>query len=66
MAANKAAAAAAAVMEEWIFCENASYDVDFFVSFSVGKRERLEGLLLLRTSLWVRAADWPARDAWKA
>ena len=65
MAANRAAAAAAAVMEEWIFCENAS-DVDLFVSFSVGKRERLEGLLLLRTSLWVRAADWPARDAWKA
>ena len=74
---NRAAAAVAAVMEEWIFCEkNASAAVMeewiFFceinasdVSFSEdGKRERLDGqLLLLRIP---RAAEWPVRDAWKA
>ncbi len=70
MATNKAAAAAAAVMEDWI-CEDddVSDDVDFVgVSFSVGNREILldEGLLL--RSFCARA-EWPdrgARKAWEA
>ena len=54
MATNKAAAAAAAVMEEWI-CEDNDVseddDVDFVgVSLSVGNREMmLEGLMLRTT-----------------
>lgn len=62
MATNKAAAAAAAVMEEWI-CEDddVSDDVD---SFSAENREMLEGLLL-RTFCCTRA-EWPNRDARKA
>lgn len=69
MARNKAAAAAAAVMDEWIPFKNG--DASDVISSSVAKREALEGVL---RTFWARpplilllaVISWPTRDAWKA